>query len=448
MNLRLSLRFDIQGVTVARKGHAVLSAQLAAVTMTLAWLGAPLAQADGSDGRLNALMMGGTGMPTPSQAWRDAIITDYINPATGGDYTSVMVATPESFASQSVPDGLADLQEAIDAQLAAHPDDPFVVSGYSQSAMIAIMGKAHLAELAAAGQPLPDITFVLLGTAGRPNGGEVSRFDGLAIPGIGGAFPGADPTDLGIPTIDISNQYDFFADFPQYPINLLAVANSFFGIIYSHAAYGDGPLPGNPWLWPPSDPLAGPYADEYVLGSTDIVKQVYGDTTFYLIPSTTLPLLGPLMSLGVPQPVLDVVQPALQVIIEAGYDRSVPFGEPTPVQLIPTLDPLTFSIEFAKAVAQGADNAAALFGAELPGYSELDNFLAQALSWSEANFGEAYHDAVAQLNAEFNPFTAFIAIEAPIGLAIQDLLDDTGIQQAVIDPILGFIGPFGGLFTS
>ncbi|MEB3062890.1 PE-PPE domain-containing protein [[Mycobacterium] zoologicum] len=409
---------------------------------------APLAWADSTDGPLNALMMGGTGMPTPSQAWRDAIITDYINPATGGDYTSVLVPTPESFASHSVPTGLANLQDAIAAQLAAQPGRPFVVEGYSQSAMIAVMEKAHLAELAATGQPAPDVTFVLLGSSSRPNGGEVARFEGLNIPGLGGSFPGAGPTDLGIHTIDISKQYDFFSDFPQYPLNLVAVLNSFFGIIYAHAAYGDGAIPGVPAIWPPSDPLAGPYADEYLLGSTDIVRQVEGDTTFYLIPSTTLPLLGPLMSLGVPQPVLDIVQPALQVIIEAGYDRSVPFGEPTPIQLFPTLDPLTFGIEFAKAVVQGADNAAALFGMQLPGYDTMENLLAQAQSWSEENLGVSYHDAVAQLNADFNPFTMFFAIEGPIGQAIQDLLDVTGIQQAVIDPILGFIGPFGGLYTS
>ncbi|WP_409435178.1 hypothetical protein [Mycobacterium sp. SMC-14] len=42
----------------------------------------------------------------------------------------------------------------------------------------------------------------------------------------------------------------------------------------------------------------------------------------------------------------------------------------------------------------------------------------------------------------------FFAIEGPIGLAIQDLLDETGIQQALIDPILGVIGPLGGLATS
>jgi hypothetical protein len=416
--------------------------------MTLAWLAAPVAQADGPDGPLNALMMGGTGMPTPSQAWRDAIITDYINPATGGDYTSVLVPTPESFASTSVPAGLANLQDTIAAQLATQPGRPFLVEGYSQSAMIAIFEKEHLAELASTGQPVPDVTFLLLGSSGRPNGGEVARFEGLSIPGLGGVFPGAEPTDLGIPTIDISNQYDFFSDFPQYPVNVVAVLNSVFGIIYSHASYGIGPLPGLPTIWPPSEPLSGPYADEYLLGSSEIVRQVEGDTTFYLVPSTTLPLLGPLMSLGVPQPVLDIVQPALRVIIEAGYDRSVPFGEPIPIQLFPTLDPLTFSIEFTRAVVQGADNAAALFGAEIPGSSELESFLTQAQSWSEANIGDSYHDAVAQLNADFNPFTAFFAIEGPIGQAIQDLLDDTGIQQAVIDPILGFIGPFGGMYTS
>lgn len=416
---------------------------LASSAIVSATITAPVGRADNTNSSLNALIMGGTGMPTPSQAWQDSIIADYINPATGGDYTRVMVPTPASLASTSVPVGVANLQAAMAAQQSA-----FVVGGYSQSAMIAVQEKIHLAELAATGQPIPDVTFVLLGSSGRPNGGLVERFDDLSIPGLGGSFPGAEPTDADIPTIDISNQYDFYADFPQYPINLLADLNAVLGMIYSHASYGVGPIPGIPAVWPPSAPLAGPFADEYVLGSSEIVKQVTGDTTFYFIPVTTLPLLGPLLSLGVPQPVLDVVQPALQVIVEAGYDRSIPFGDPTPAQLIPSVDPLTFSIEFAKAFVQGADNAAALFGARLAGYDELESLLTQAQSWSEENIGVAYHQAVTQLNIDFNPFTAFLAIEGPIGQSIQDLLDETGIQQALIDPILGFIGPFGGMFTS
>ncbi len=86
------------------------------------------------------------------------------------------------------------------------------------------------------------------------------------------------------------------------------------GFIYAHAAYGDGPLPEEiPAIWPPSVPLSGPFADEYLLGSTEIVKQVDGDTTFYFIPTTELPLLDPLRSLGVPESVLSIFQPALQV---------------------------------------------------------------------------------------------------------------------------------------
>ena len=88
-----------------------------------------------------------------------------------------------------------------------------------------------------------------------------------------------------------------------------------------------------------SEPLTGPYASEYVLGSTELVKQIDGDATFYFIPTTDLPLLDPLRSLGVPESVLNIFQPALQVLVEAGYDRSIPFGDPTPAELIPPSRP-------------------------------------------------------------------------------------------------------------
>ncbi len=262
-------------------------------------------------------------------------------------------------------------------------------------------------------------------------------------------FNGADPTDAGIPTIDIANQYDAVADFPQYPINVVADINSALGFIYQHAAYGDGPLPEPiPAIWPPSDPLSGPYADEYVLGSTEIVKQVDGDTTFYFIPTTDLPLLDPLRSLGVPEPVLNIFQPALQVIVEAGYDRSVPFGDPTPAELIPSIDPATFTLEFANGVVQGANNAFELFGAQLPEFTQLESFFTSAESWSEANVGVPYDQLVTTLNDDFNPFTALAELEAPLGQDIESLLEATGIQQDILDPIFGLIGPLGGLFTS
>jgi len=401
----------------------------------------PIARADNPD---DALMMGGTAMPTPSEFWQDTIVTDYIDPATGGDYSPVLVPTPESGAGTSLPVGLADLQDAMAQQPA---NQPYLIEGYSQSAQIAVDEKIDLIQ---AGSPPPDVTFLLLGSGNRPNGGFLERFSGLVIPGATGFdFNGAEPTDAGIPTIDIANQYDAVADFPQYPVNVVADLNSLLGFVYAHAGYGDGPLPEDvPALWPPSEPLSGPYASEYVLGSTETVKQVDGDTTFYFIPTTDLPLLDPLRSLGVPESVLNIVQPALQVIVEAGYDRSIPFGDPTPAELIPAIDPATFTLEFANAVVQGADNAAELFGAPLPGATELESTLSSAEAWSEQEIGAPYDQLVTELDTAANPITAFIDLEAPLGAGIQNLLEVSGVQQDLLDPVLGLVGSLGGLFTS
>jgi PE-PPE domain len=139
------------------------------------------ARADDADDPLNALMMGGTTMPTPSIEWQDRIIAAYVDPATGANYTPVLVPTPESEAYSSVP----------------------VV--------------------------------------------------GLDIPAIGSAFNGAMPTDAGISTIDVTNQYDGFADIPEFPINPIADLNALLGIAYAHGAYGSGIFPQElPFMWPPT----------------------------------------------------------------------------------------------------------------------------------------------------------------------------------------------------
>jgi hypothetical protein len=428
----------------------LIIALFAGASMLLLGLMSPIARADNPDDPLNALMMGGTTMPTPSIEWQDRIISHYIDPATGQNYTPVLVPTPESLASTSVPVGLADLQAAMAAQQAADPGQPYLVEGISQSAQIAVEEKIQLMQV---GQH-PDVTLLLLGDPNRPDGGIDERFDGLVTPGLGGgALNGADPTGAGIPTIDIANQYDFVADYPQFPINPVADLNAVLGLIYAHGAYGGGIFPQEmPSIWPPSSPasapLEGPFTSEYVLGSTEIVKQVDGDTTFYFIPTTELPLLDPLRSLGVPESVLNIFQPALQVIVEAGYDRSIPFGDPTPAELIPTIDPATFALEFANAVVQGANNAFELFGAQLPDYAQIESMFASEEAWSQQNIGVPYDQIVTTLNNDSNPFTAFAAVEGPIGQDIQNLLVETGIQQNILDPILGLVGPLGGLFTS
>lgn len=405
----------------------------------------PVAKADDPDDVLNALMMGGTGMPVPSSEWMDSIITDYLDPATGASYTALVVPTPEAAPiDSSVQTGLTDLQQAMAQQQVADPGQPYLIEGYSQSALIAVDEERELAAMADAGQPTPDVTAALFGSGNRPNGGIYERLDGLYVPGLGVDANGAEPTDLGVPTIDVADQYDGLADVPQYPANLLADVNDLLGIIYVHTSYGDGAVPG---LLPDSTPLTGPFTDDYVLGSMEIVKQVTGDATYYLIPTQTLPLLDPLLNLGVPQSVLNIVQPVLQVIVEAGYDRSIPFGDPTPFELIPTLDPVTFALEFGNGVVEGADNAFELFGPQLPGAAELESALASAETWSEQAIGVPYDQVVSELNNAFDPFTDLIELERPVGEAIEDVLMATGVQQDLLDPILGLIGSLGESFT-
>jgi PE-PPE domain len=60
---------------------------------------------------------------------------------------------------------------------------PYLVEGYSQSAQIAIDEKIDLMQ---AGSPPPDVTFLLLGSGNRPDGGFLERFAGLVIPGATG----------------------------------------------------------------------------------------------------------------------------------------------------------------------------------------------------------------------------------------------------------------------
>jgi hypothetical protein len=401
----------------------------------------PVATADDPG---DALMMGGTGMPTPSTEWMYSLISEYIDPATGGDYAPVVVTTPEALpVDYTVATGLTDLQAAMTQQQLADPGAPYVIEGYSQSALIAVDEERDLAVMAADAQQVPDVTVALFGSGNRPDGGIYERLDGLYVPGLEVDANGAEPTDLGIPTIDVAIQYDGLADVPQYPVNLVADLNDLLGIIYEHTSYGSGAVAG---LFPSSTPLAEPFTDQFALGSSEIVVQQTGDTTFYLVPTTELPLLDPLLHVGVPESVLNIVQPALQVIVEAGYDRSIPFGDPTPFELIPSIDPATFTLEFANGVVQGADNAFELFGAQLPEFSELESFFTSAESWSEQTIGIAYDQVVTELNTAFDPFTLFTDVERPLGEGIEDILTATGVQQA-LDPILGLIGPLGELFT-
>jgi hypothetical protein len=326
-----------------------------------------------------ALILGGSSVPTPDNAYIDAVKNQYIAPThPGQDINYIAVTTPEEFwpltglirlvgsalgapsvwgpggpgwpdepwwklsglsdltVDQSIQAGVADLEAAM----SAHGNDHLVIYGYSQGAIIANLEKRKLAEQYPAGTTAPNIDFVLSGDLNVPNGGLHARFPGLYIPILDWSFNGPEPTGTQFHTTVITRQYDGLADFPLYPLNVVADLNAVLGDIYVHLNDLDVSLP--------PDPTTSP-----------AYQGTHGDTSYYFFPTQDLPLFAPLRTLGVPEPVIDVVEPFFRVLVELGYDRSIPPWEPTPARLIPTLDPAKVATDLVNAIGEAINNAPA-----------------------------------------------------------------------------------------
>ena len=264
---------------------------------------------------------------------------------------------------QSVQAGVADLEDAM----AAHANDHLVIYGYSQGAGVANVEKRKLAEQYPEGTKAPDIDFVLRGDPNLPNGGLAARFPGLYIPILDFSFNGPAPTDTQFDTVEINRQYDGFADFPLYPLNLISDVNAVLGIVYVHS-YALRRQPASR-----SDDAAA-------------YQGTHGDTDYYFFETEDLPLFGPLRTLGVPEPVIDVVEPFFRVIVELGYDRSIPPWEPTPARLIPPLNPATVAADLVNAIGEGITNAAALTGvASAAAHARPSNRRSGTRRWSRSS---------------------------------------------------------------
>jgi len=297
-----------------------------------------------------ALILCGTTCPTPDQFLLDSIMNQYIVPTHPDRIIEpVKVTAPMEFwpitgvfrllgltlgpasiwgpGGPGWPDeplwklsGLFDLTAdkslkggvaGLEAALAANLDDPVVIYGNSQGAGIGNVVKKRLTEQYP-GPDAPDIDFVLGGDPNLPNGGLMSRFSGLYIPIVNLTFNGPAATDTLFDTVEINRQYDGFSDFPLYPLNVIADLNAVLGIVYVDMYSFDVALPAE-------NPTESP-----------AYQEKHGDTSDYFFENPDLPLFGPLRTLGVPEPVIDVFEPFFKVIVEQGYDRSIKPWEPTP----------------------------------------------------------------------------------------------------------------------
>ncbi|MGV0747692.1 PE-PPE domain-containing protein [Mycolicibacter minnesotensis] len=262
-----------------------------------------------------ALIMGGSGMPTPGPGYADLVNELYLAPL-GFTGTTQILTTPETLYpflgaftgtfDSSVDEGSRILEAAILDQIAGgqvNADNPVVVFGWSQSAVISSLLMQQLADQ---GVPSDYVHFVLIGNESLPNGGMLSRFDLPTgtypeLPSVGMTFSGAAPADL-FPTTVYTTEYDGFANFPQYPLNFLSTVNAVMGIIFAHTTY----------LGLSPDEIAN--AVPLPTSSPDLL------TDYYMIPSSTLPLLAPLQLLPyIGNPLVDLLDPALRVLVNLGY---------------------------------------------------------------------------------------------------------------------------------
>ena len=83
------------------------------------------------------------------------------------------------------------------------------------------------------------------------------------------------------------------------------------------------------------------------------IQSQHGDTSYYFFETEDLPLFDPLRTLGVPESLIDVVEPFFRVIVELGYDRSIKPWEPTPARLIPRLNPATVATDLVDGDRRG-----------------------------------------------------------------------------------------------
>jgi len=310
------------------------------------------------------LVLGASGYPIPSPEYIAGIpmlyLTPFWNPS-NLPFTNVGISTPEGLYPLtgvkdltfdiSVARGLTILNNSIQTSV-QNGSTQINIFGYSQSAAIVSLEMQALDPTNTPGgsllPPGVSLNVTLVGDVSNPNGGLLTRFPGLSLPSLGFTFGTATP-DNSFPTRIYTIEYDGFADFPQYPIDFLSDLNAFFGIIYLHGQY--------PFLSP--DQIANAIQLTNTVGPTE--------TNYYIVPSQDLPanlqglpLLNPVRAIPViGNPIADLVQPDLTVLVDLGYGSTTqgwspnPPNVPTPFGVIPPVTPGQVISALATGTPQG-----------------------------------------------------------------------------------------------
>ena len=315
-----------------------------------------------------SIVFGGSGIPIPHQNYIDAVNERFIQPLHPG-YTPQALFTPEGLQPftgvKTLPLDVSMAQGLTMLELAAQKQfdlgHALNLYGYSQSASIDTLLMRQYLALPEDQRPDPDqLTFTFLGNPNTPNGGLMQVFN---LPEFGGSVPiaslgltlnGATP-DGPWTTNNYTLEYDGFADFPRYTLNLLSNLNAVAGILYTHIQYPMLPMTPD-----------GQVANAILLpGSVDYVGELPDGVTastatnYWMIPTENLPLLEPFRGSPFGNAIADLVQPSLRVLVNLGYGQiehgwdAGPANVPTTMGLFPDVNPMDVLTALANGAQQG-----------------------------------------------------------------------------------------------
>jgi len=429
-------------------------------------------------GPVTTLVLGASGLPIPPQDYIVGIPPLYINQFFPAGI-NVGLPTPEGLypltginnltLDVSVSQGVTILNNAIQSAIASG-STTVNVFGYSQSSTISSVVMQMLNPSNTPGGSLlgpgVNLNFTLVGDPSNPNGGLLTRFPGLSLPSLGITFGTATP-DNSFPTHIYSIEYDGFADFPQYPIDVLSDLNAVLGIQYVHGTYASI----NPNALPQGDTMIELPGSATLPGGT-------GATNYYMISQPNLPLLDPVRAIPIiGNPIADLAQPDLAVLVNLGYGSTAqgwstgPANVPTPFGVIPPVSPIDVAGALAAGTQQGmsafaGDISAGIAGIPSPNVSlpdmssigmsgvpsllpaapapaAIDGFI-QALQTANTTIVNGISGAAANAYAVLLP-TADIANALATSLPSYDVnLFLDGVQQVISgDPVGGLVYAFG-----
>ncbi|SPM30680.1 PE family protein [Mycobacterium terramassiliense] len=318
-------------------------------------------------------VLGGSGTPIPPQDFVTNVVTKYVMPnfpvglvqalsMPAGEYPDSGIK--DLMQNISIARGVTTLNNAIQQQLAA--GNTVNVLGYSQGANIAAL-EMRLLDPGGTPSNLP-INFVLLGNSMNPNGGWDARFPGLNLPTLGFSTLGPMPTNDFVTKV-YTLEYDGWADFPRYPIDIFSDLNALAGMVTVHTGY---------------DTLTSTQVNSAIVLPTQGPTQ----TTFYMIPNQNLPLLDPVRLIPyVGNPIADLVQPVLTPVVNWGYGdpnfgwSTGPANVTTPFGFLPPRsDTTALGPALISGIHQGIGAAIGDFRAEGPPQLPSLQDMAQALA--------------------------------------------------------------------